>query len=697
MRKMSKTLLSIVLVIAMVMSFAPISFAEESEESTQGVTISYRTMDLVDVNMKTADNVEKFKDRINFTTTNGFFAFYNDAVNDGYSSKYGISDAGLNFFKYYNNGWVIFEINVPVAGVYKIKTNNNVKSNGTMLSAYVFPSSVTPDATTFTDTYFVGQIDCDKDNGATGGWTGSTGAYVATVDNANYFTDTGLQTGTPSTYNFTEAGKYYIGFKAGAGYVYFSNIYLVSGDGSGNALIGDMTISSDSVKAGETATATATAYKSDDASLATVTYASLNEDVATVDAESGVITTKKAGKATITATAEGSVNVLSKELTVTSADKSEITVEYDITGNADVGKTLKFAEYLTYDKTNDFFEYAKDSVGDEAPKKYRMRYNSSQHIEIYTGHWLILKINVPKAGEYDVKMKNLIHSKGQILNTYIFPTSVTPNLDALSDEHLIGSIDCNNSSGTSGLTTPNSFIKDGAAASYKFPAAGEYYIGFQSVSAGVEGTEYAYVGNIVLDGGSGAALMGGEISGVSDTLEVDATATATATAYLSKDSTAAGNFTFRSSDSSVLEVTEAGAVIAKSVGNAEIIAESAGAYGEIRKAVTVKAAEPGEEVTDTLVNFTFVSSDADAGSVSAEGYPIVGEVAIGTSVKATAEANDGYEFAYWRNGAGTVLSTDATATFKFNTNTAVYAEFIELPDENASEVPVYFYNGNGNL
>jgi len=195
---------------------------------------------------------------------------------------------------------------------------------------------------------------------------------------------------------------------------------------------------------------------------------------------------------------------------VFATDKSGVYVEYDIMGNADTGKTLKFADYLNYGNTNGFFDYAADSVGDEAPKKYRMRYNASKTIEIYTGHWIILKINVPAAGKYDIKVKNHASAKGQLLDAYIFPTTVTPNKDAFSssDTTFIGTVDCNNSTGKDGKTNPNPFMKDESAASYTFTEAGEYYIGFKSRAVEGATTEYAYLGNIILDGGSDRAYMG---------------------------------------------------------------------------------------------------------------------------------------------------------------------------------------------
>lgn len=88
----------------------------------------------------------------------------------------------------------------------------------------------------------------------------------------------------------------------------------------------------------------------------------------------------------------------------------------------------------------------------------------------------------------------------------------------------------------------------------------------------------------------------------------------------------------------------------------------------------------------------------NGGTISVDGsYSVIDKVAIGTKITATATANDGYVFAYWRNAAGAWLSSDATQTFTVNTNTAVIAVFDKLSSDNNTEIPVYFYNENGSL
>jgi len=74
---------------------------------------------------------------------------------------------------------------------------------------------------------------------------------------------------------------------------------------------------------------------------------------------------------------------------------------------------------------------------------------------------------------------------------------------------------------------------------------------------------------------------------------------------------------------------------------------------------------------------------------------VVSEVAIGTEVSAEAIANDGYEFAYWTDANGSVLSTKAKESFVINVNTSIKAYFEAIPAEDSESAKVYFYNGNG--
>ncbi len=102
------------------------------------------------------------------------------------------------------------------------------------------------------------------------------------------------------------------------------------------------------------------------------------------------------------------------------------------------------------------------------------------------------------------------------------------------------------------------------------------------------------------------------------------------------------------------------------------------------------------DTPDSLASVTILAEIG--GAVSVEGdYEVVDEVKVGTKITATATADNGYTFAYWRNAAGKWLSSEETETFTVNTNTGVVAVFEKIPEESDAEASVYFYNGNGNL
>ena len=95
-----------------------------------------------------------------------------------------------------------------------------------------------------------------------------------------------------------------------------------------------------------------------------------------------------------------------------------------------------------------------------------------------------------------------------------------------------------------------------------------------------------------------------------------------------------------------------------------------------------------EDITDTTVSFK--ASAYEGGAVSNSN---IQEVTIGSDVTVTATPDSEHTFAYWKNSAGVVLSTNATETFKVSTNLGVIAVFDAEATDTA--IPVQFYNGNG--
>ncbi|MBQ2743045.1 MAG: hypothetical protein IJF32_09595, partial [Oscillospiraceae bacterium] len=116
---------------------------------------------------------------------------------------------------------------------------------------------------------------------------------------------------------------------------------------------------------------------------------------------------------------------------------------------------------------------------------------------------------------------------------------------------------------------------------------------------------------------------------------------------------------------------------------------------KLRLTETEPDAAAGTEA-DEKASFTVQAEKGGRVSVAGD-YDVVEDIEIGKSINATATPDDGYVFAYWRNAAGTWLSSNATEDFTINTNTGIIAVFDKIPAESDTEVPVYFYNENGSL
>lgn len=132
-------------------------------------------------------------------------------------------------------------------------------------------------------------------------------------------------------------------------------------------------------------------------------------------------------------------------------------------------------------------------------------------------------------------------------------------------------------------------------------------------------------------------------------------------------------------------------------GIAKISAETADGVScsveyEIAEPVT-EPEKPGEKVTDTTVSVVVQSENTEEGTVSWNGET-VDEVNMGDTVSATATANEGYVFRYWKNAIGQVLSEKAEESFIINTNSAITAVFDKV-DDTAATVSVELFNANG--
>ncbi|MBQ7119600.1 MAG: Ig-like domain-containing protein [Oscillospiraceae bacterium] len=339
-------------------------------------------------------------------------------------------------------------------------------------------------------------------------------------------------------------------------------------------------------------------------------------------------------------------------------------------------------ENVNYTDTFGFWEFAGKHANATITR------NAAAHglnAYVQSPHWWAMKVYVPVAGSYTLKLN---HSMGKDCGiTAIFFDDAAKTPAQVMEGTPVNTVDFYKDQNTTPGTTSTIAVVE-------VPEAGEYMVAFKTMGKN-ESATYArhYIKQVILDGGSGSVPMI-DISSSTDKIMVGETATVTATSTYMSDRTTVTNTTITYSvakaDEGIAEVSANGVVTGLSEGKAKIIATATNGSILSTKSlfITVKKAEPGNVVEDTVVNFK--ASAYEGGSVSNAN---VQEVTMGTDVTVSATANEGYTFAYWKNSAGVVLSTKAEETFKVNTNTAVIAVFDKAPTDDA--IPVYFYNGNG--
>ena len=149
---MKKRIISAVLALCLIMSLIPTGVLATDKS---GITIEYDIM-------SHKGESGSLREILTYDTTNGFFTW---------------AAASANGLAYHNNSpcielsaghWIIFKINVPVAGKYDIKIKNHVGNTGKYLDAYVFSDTVTPNADVLSDSNYIGSVDCNKTTGKDG-------------------------------------------------------------------------------------------------------------------------------------------------------------------------------------------------------------------------------------------------------------------------------------------------------------------------------------------------------------------------------------------------------------------------------------------------------------------------------------------------------------------------------------------------
>jgi len=714
-----KRLLSILLAIMMVATLLPAGqvFATEGETADVGYTIKYDIGGFMDSRTYRWNESGPWLWNMTYDTTNGLFEFVkttavtlkDDEKNtvQGTNTFDGKQNRSSNLtvafggsYRYLQlKGTITFKINVPVSDTYKIDVNYQEAQNkpNAIVSLYI------------TD-YIIDNVDDETP-------VGKYSCYTTETARNNLNTRVKANDSEEDAEVTLNAGEYYLTISSGE-YGYIRSLSLVSGDGS-KVFLNNINASSDravlipgtvdSAKISVESMHMSDASAVSDMEKYPVSYKSNNAAVAEVSND-GTVTAVSKGEAIITVSAENEIGeVVSCDVPIIVRD--DIKVLYDVNNdmtalgmtwrsNADStidesGKTAfqrRPSVYeLNFNSTNGFYAFHSAGQGvlsdtnqtDDNMLKYTSA-NKKGTFQVRRNNWMALEIYVPEAGVYDFEMY-ANETTGFSGTMKVFVSDRAGNV---AEKNYVGTYCGYNA-------TPSTTPVTKRIGSCAFEKAGNYIVTFTNVSSA---DNSALVDAFALVGGTKDTIVNGKITSTASSINVDEGESATVSATGFNSTTAeAATFTYTSSNTAIAEVdATSGVVTPKAEGKVTITATAnTDVANTLTTDITVTVNKPGEAVADTKVS---VYIDAlTGGAVTTNLENTVDEVEIGTKVSATATAADGYEFAYWADATGKVLSTKAEETFTINVNTSVKAYFEKIPAADAETAPVYFYNGNRDL
>lgn len=689
-----KRALSIILAACMAAAMLPGAALAADEGAAAGIAIKYdiaAAMVELDTEWESdAANLVPFTD-FNYELTNGFFKYAGSSSADDTAGGAYHNYQGQHSIQLSSGNYIAFEVFIPAAGTYTMNMYNSEYDGGKAaagINVYLNKNKVSTN-----DGDKKGFYPCYKEGQKT----------FTLVETPNKIEDIVI----------AEAGYYIFTFKATASYGTVGKFELVSGDGTGKVLTSLKTsVDKEALIMGnsETAKVSVDGFYLNDGTLAdssgySVSFSSSDESVVKVDSSTGEVTAVSAGEAAVTASA---VNESGAEVksSVNIAVADGALIKYDIV--KDLITELKYNQSnfvkgqtppsltltaLTEEETEGFYSYFGGNDSDGSRVKY---YSNLQLGSLNTK--VAFKINVPAAGYY-----NIVHDIVAISpsNANAARQNVDVGIYVSKDAISTTSADYVGAINAYGENYTEKEKMQLCSGTVKFDEPGSYIITFKLDTLHGDTTDSPYAGiyAFYLVGGTKDTIMGGSITSTADSINIDEgeTATVTAKGYLSSTAEAA-EFTYSSSNTSVAKVDPAtGDVTPVDEGIVTISATCADAEiaNVLTKDIKVTSNKTGELVTDTKVSVSVTA--LTGGSVTSSLTNTVDEVEIGTEFTATATPAAGYEFAYWSNSNGAVLSENAKETFAANVNTSIKAVFEKLVTESDATVPVYFYNGNREL
>ncbi len=423
-------------------------------------------------------------DTLTYSKTNGFWRFV--AAKEGVKSENGRVAWRNGNIVLANSRWATVQIYVPEAGTYKLSTVNGEYSGAKTLNVYVADADIKDPADAAGAT-LVGTVNCEN---------ASASADFPLVNEPSQI----------GNVTFAAPGYYNIGFQASGGYASFGSLILEKAglDTAKYIMAPVVTLDKTELAVDGTAAAAAAAYLADgsQATGVTVTWSSSDETVATVDSTTGAVTAVAAGFATIYATAAYGEQTVrgSAVLEVTAADASGVTLVYDLSHTFSYGTDVTT---VTYDMTNGFWKYDSMSADEGFTVLTSLKGNYDPGLKVANnaaGQWAALRIRIPKAGSYNLRMNHAEQNAGTAKGSiFVLPGSTADIASALSSATPVGYVDYYDAGST--VTVENDPV--GTVA---FAEAGEYLVVFRT-EASDSGKYTQYPGKLVFDGGEGKALM----------------------------------------------------------------------------------------------------------------------------------------------------------------------------------------------
>ncbi len=510
---MTKRLLSLLIALSMVLSLIPAGFATDT-----GITIKYdfcADMARLGINYDSGNAIKNgtatgpLLDVVNYDTTNGFYklAGASSVAPDQNYVYYLPGTLGLRQGKY-----VAFEINVPVAGKYKMLADYSYRNKDVGI-IHIYHAEGEYSASTYSPTggTLVGGYDCYDANESSFFNKIRRGAtvYKTSAENENTFTSEAAEL------DIKTAGKHVITFYVPSGYrATIGSFSLVSG--SGSVLMGARISGLADKKA------TVSGIMSDGTEISDiaanggqVTYGSSDSGIVSVDPVTGEITEVGPGTCNITASVTYKGHTVTAKSSYYVSDGG-ITVKYDVGGimtkyDMKKGGSLHMSD-VKYTHTDGFFQYAGASSIVNGTLWGAEYTTATRTISMNNADgWVAYKINVPKTADYTLTMNHDVAKNGGYVDVYI-------------DDVRVGGYNCYATSANFfGGKNTNSIVKTvktdgtlGDTAVFNI-TAGEHTIKFQNrtndeVSGAVRGSSSTFT--LVSGDGSGAAIMSMELAGI---------------------------------------------------------------------------------------------------------------------------------------------------------------------------------------